>query len=456
MRVKDTLAFRLTTSFAISFLVVHLVAMLFTAFTFNANLNNYLKQSPMSIAEAVASELEDDLVGDAQLKGLSKELESLSLRYGAQIIIYDQNGTPILISGSDRSACETPWCMGPMGQMGVRTVTVPLIYENRIYGFVGVVVNRETSVKGAIARFQQGMFTSLALIAASTVITSLLLFFLVSRQVAKPIVRAAEVARRISEGNYSAKIEEKNGGELGMLNESLNLLSDRLEKIEQRRMELASDIVHEFKTPLSVLKANLEGIRDGVVVPEKSRLNKLIDEIDHLSKLLEELKTIQKLDSSEERPDLRSVELSDFVRELVDVYRTLAENKNIDVVADLKPALAHADLSYLQRIFENLFLNSVMYTGPGGKIFVRTYAIGNHACLEVEDTGIGISKDDLPFIFDRFYRAESSRSRKTGGSGLGLAIVKKLVEKMSGRVEVSSQEGKGTKFTVYLPLARKT
>ncbi|MCX7831323.1 MAG: ATP-binding protein [Actinobacteria bacterium] len=453
MKIYQKIAFKLTAYFLAAVLAIFTFSLLITAYMFKTNLNSYLRQSPLNIAESVASELEKDLSSDATIGDISKKIKELSMEHGAEIIVYDQRGAPIVTSGIEKSTAEIPWCYGPMGMRNARTVTVPFYLNNRLAGFIGVVVNRETSIIGALARFQQSMFSSLLAIGILAVALSILAFYLVSKMIAKPIVEAAEVARRISDGDYNARVIKTENSEIGTLQETLNLLAEKLKKIEERRMELASDIAHEFKTPLSVLKANLEGIKDGLIQATPKHLDKLMEEIDRLSKLLEELKTIQMLDSMQLKPNLETVPLDGFIKDMVEIYRPLAESKGIDVQVDTDPVQVFADKNYLQRIFENIFINSVSYSKPGAKIVVRTSLKEKQGCFEIVDTGVGIKKEEIPFVFDRFYRAESSRSRRTGGSGLGLSIVKKLVESMNGKVEIESEFGKGTKVTVCLPAA---
>lgn len=451
MKIYHSLAFKIAVSFIAVLLIIIFFATFLTAFIFSRNLNSYVRQSPLAIAEKVAGELQDELSGDASLNKVAQEIKELSVKLGAEIIIYDERGVPILTSGIDRSTVDMPWCEGPMGMRNSRTVTVPLFSEKGVVGFVGVVVNRETSLIGAARKFQQSMFYSLFIIAIFAIFSSLLIFILVSRKITKPIVEAASIANKISEGNYNIKIENIEDSEIGVLQKTLLSLAEKLKKIEERRMELASDIAHEFKTPLAVLKAHIEGIKDGIIEPTPHHLERLSEEIDRLSKLLDELKTIQMLDSNQITPKMEKINLKEFLIEMMEIYRPLAESKNLNVKAELKDANIRADKSYLQRIFENIFLNAVNYTDSPGTITVLSYSKDGNSCFEIQDTGIGINKDELPFVFDRFYRAEGSRSRKTGGSGLGLSIVKKLTESLNGQIFIESEPKKGTKVRVCFP-----
>lgn len=450
MKFLKSLSFQLAISFILILSLVLAFALGVSALVFKGNLSSYFRASPFSIAESVAKELADDLARDLSYSELAAKLEELSLRYGAEIIVYDPDGVPIATSGLSKSSCETPWCSGPMGGRESRTVAVPIYQDNRILGFVGVVVNRETSIIGAVKKFEQSMLMSFILVGVMVLALSLFVAYFVSRRIARPLVNASEAALSLAEGNYDIRMETFGILEIDRLSSALNLLAARLKQIEERRLELAADIVHEFKTPLSVLKANIEGIKDGVIEASPQHLARLSEEVDRLSRLIDELKTIQMLDEKQLMPALEQLDLKEFVSQMTDLYKPMADEKKISVIKDLKEASCLADPGYLQRVFSNLFINAVSYTDEGGEIHIRTFKEGESACFEIEDTGAGIKKEELPFVFDRFYRAESSRSRKTGGSGLGLSIVKKLVETMGGKISIESEPGKGTRVTVCL------
>jgi signal transduction histidine kinase len=452
-RVYESLNIKITLIFVVLVIILLGVSLGIAGLSFRSSLNRYLMQSPINIAESVARELNPLLSSDASLEEIQKKLGQLSEKYGAEIVVYDRNGNPVITSGIDRTTCDTPWCEGPMGRVAARTVAVPVIDGGRVIGFVGVILNRETSIMGTIDRFRRSMYISLLTSGLLLVLVAALLVYFISNAVTRPLRSAAEVARAISEGNYNKRCEVVDGSEIGILQETLNILAEKLRTIEERRLQMASDIAHEFKTPLTVIKANLEAMADGVVQATPDRIQHLINEIERLDDLVSELKTIHDLDGKESVLNLERIELSEFAADMIEIYRPLAESRNLAVEAELDKAFIKADRKLLQRIFENVFSNAVSYTDAGGRIVVRTYDSGRNGCLEIEDTGIGIKKEEIPLVFERFYRAEGSRSRKTGGSGLGLSIVKKLVEIQNGNIFLDSELGKGTVVKICLPSA---
>lgn len=219
-------------------------------------------------------------------------------------------------------------------------------------------------------------------------------------------------------------------------------------------MEIAADIAHEFKTPLSVLKANLEAVKDGVIDEEMSIVN-MISEVDRLSLLIDELKLIHNLDSGVEKLKMERINLSKLINKTVESYKVLARKKKIEIetINTGKDIYIKGDSSKLIQILENVLLNSIIYTPEKGRIEIKLNKGEKNALLEIGDTGIGISEEEIHMVFDRFYRTEESRSRDTGGSGLGLSIVKRLVEKMNGNIQIESEVGKGTQVIIRLPLA---
>lgn len=448
----DTLAGRLTVSFVLTVALLLLLSLFVAGVFFQRNLSLYLEESPVRIAEKIADEISPVMEQDATFKDLQSLIVSLSKRYGVQVILYDPVGRPIITSGVSQMTCDQPWCEGPMGGMGSRTVAVPVVSDQRIIGYVGVVMKRESSIIAATNNFRRSVFVSMISAGILLLVLSIIVSLVVTKKITKPILESIDAVKKISEGNYSIDISGVDSSEIGQLKQAVINLAGRLKSIEERRLELASDIAHEFKTPLTVIRANLEGIRDGVLPLEPGRIEKLLTEIENLSELVDQLKIIHDLDGARFQPKRERIDLGAFLSDMLEIYSPLAEAEGIEVYIDLSSSVIFADRNALRRIFENLFNNAVNYTESGGSITVRAFEKNQFACFEIEDTGEGISKEDLPLVFERFYRADASRSRKTGGSGLGLSIVKKLVEMLDGKIEIESEKGKGTLVRICFPV----
>jgi two-component system phosphate regulon sensor histidine kinase PhoR len=254
-----------------------------------------------------------------------------------------------------------------------------------------------------------------------------------------------------------------------------------LRRLERVRQEFVANVSHELKTPLSVIKACIETLLDGAVDDPQHRgpfLERIADQAEHLHRLILDLLSLARIESESEVFDFQEVSMPDVVIACLERHRARAEAKSQHLEAEcegqavrwmeetapdgtgnghLGPApssskvVAWADEEAVSQILDNLVDNAVKYTPAGGRIVVRWRGENGQACLEIEDTGIGIAETDLPRIFERFYRVDKARSRELGGTGLGLAIVKHLVQAMKGSLSATSQPGKGTKFSIRLP-----
>jgi two-component system phosphate regulon sensor histidine kinase PhoR len=233
-----------------------------------------------------------------------------------------------------------------------------------------------------------------------------------------------------------------------------------LRRLERLRQEFVANVSHELKTPLSVIKACNDTLAMGAVDDIENRggfLEQIDESANRLDALILDLLSLARIESGAEAFDFQPVPLEPVIAECLERHRARAESKNItleelpgDSATDLA---AWADEEAVQHALENLIDNALKYTPDGGCIRVRWFADGDHVCLEVEDTGIGIPERDLPHIFERFYRVDKARSRELGGTGLGLSIVKHLVQAMQGTVRASSEVGRGTTFHIRLPRA---
>ena len=242
-----------------------------------------------------------------------------------------------------------------------------------------------------------------------------------------------------------------------------------LRRLERLRQEFVANVSHELKTPLSVIKACVETLLDGAVDDPahcKTFLQQIADQSDHLHALIIDLLSLARIETGEEAYDFQHVPLVPLIIDCLERHRARAEAKGLvlqgDEALSLSPCLpgslsgqvtAWVDEDAVRQILDNLVDNAVKYTPAGGKIAVGCREENGQGCLEVQDTGIGIPEQDLPHIFERFYRVDKARSRELGGTGLGLSIVKHLVGALHGSISASSEVGKGSKFLVRLPRA---
>jgi two-component system phosphate regulon sensor histidine kinase PhoR len=232
-----------------------------------------------------------------------------------------------------------------------------------------------------------------------------------------------------------------------------------LRRLERLRQEFVANVSHELKTPLAVIHACVETLLDGAADDPKNRemfLEQIKDQADRLHALILDLLSLARIESGTEVFEIQGVPLEQVAAACLERHRARAEANHQQLTAaatdgEQAPVVAWADEEAVAQILDNLVDNALKYTPSGGRIAVRWWAEGDDVCLEVADSGIGISERDLPRVFERFYRVDRARSRELGGTGLGLSIVKHLAQAMHGSVRATSQLGKGSTFSVRLP-----
>lgn len=229
----------------------------------------------------------------------------------------------------------------------------------------------------------------------------------------------------------------------------------QLKQLEQIRKEFVANVSHEIKTPLTAIQASVETLLDGAI-NDSSHNRKFLECIQEdgqrLRNLIEDLLQLSRIESKEVPLKKENVILSEAVRRSVEHFKQAIQQKNLTVETEIGEEKLPADPEQLQRAVDNLVDNAIKYNKQNGRIHLRARKEGDWICLEVEDTGIGIPQEGLPRIFERFYRVDKARSRELGGTGLGLSIVKHIAERHGGRVEVASQLGKGSCFSLILPI----
>lgn len=276
-----------------------------------------------------------------------------------------------------------------------------------------------------------------------------------SRRILRPVEALTRAARRMEKGDLSQRVPAGSKDEIGQLAHAFNSMADGLARVEQLRRHMVSDIAHELRTPLANLQGYLEAAQDGVVQPGPEWVASLHEEALLLSRLVDDLQDLALAEAGQLRLLRRPVSLAESVTKALKAVQTRWHEKALQLQTDLPPdlPLAQADPERLGQVLRNLFDNAAQHTPPGGQITVSARPAGPEIEVSVRDTGGGIAPEDLPYVFERFYRADKSRARTTGGAGLGLAIVKQLVEAHGGQVGVASEPGQGTTFTFTLPVA---
>jgi signal transduction histidine kinase len=304
-------------------------------------------------------------------------------------------------------------------------------------------------------RLSTSINRSLLLGGSLAIVIALILTLVLSRRMTSPIGVLAKAARRLGRGDLSQRVQLQGEGEVAALAQAFNFMAADLEHAEQLRRNLVADVAHELRTPLSNIQGYLEAIRDEVIKPNAATIRSLNEEAALLSRLVNELQELSLAEAGELKLVYQEEDITKLVKQAVTPWQPQLAAKEISLSLDLSDnlPLVNIDWQRVNQVLHNLLENAVAYTHKGGTISVAAMTQGDWVEVSVSDTGEGIPAEDLPHIFERFYRVDKSRARATGGSGLGLTIAKRLVEAHGGKITVQSKLGKGSRFSFTLPIA---
>jgi two-component system OmpR family sensor kinase/two-component system sensor histidine kinase BaeS len=277
----------------------------------------------------------------------------------------------------------------------------------------------------------------------------------VFRRIGWPVAEVMAAADAVAAGDLTVRLRENFPGQYARLARSFNRMTAELARAEQQRRNLTADVAHELRTPLHIVQGNLEGILDGVYQPTAEHLQATLEETRLLARLVNDLQTLSLAESGQLALHPTELLAADLLADVAASFSGQAAESGVALLVKVEPPGAalrlHADPDRLDQVLSNLAANALRYTPAGGSITLGAAAIPSGVRLTVSDTGEGISAEDLPFIFDRFWKGDRARTRQgQGGSGLGLAIARQLVQAHGGQIRAESQPGAGTVFTIEL------
>ena len=277
------------------------------------------------------------------------------------------------------------------------------------------------------------------------------------RSIVDPVLKINNIAKEIAAGRYGVRLQKTYDDEIGELCDTINYMSDEINRAERMKNDFISSVSHELRTPLTALRGLIEPLRDGMVRSEEARMryyNIILRETLRLSRLIDDLMELSRLQSGRLSLEQKKVDMSIIVEDLAEKYTSTAADK--EQTFTLTPpseqwpcVMANADR--VEQILVILLDNAMKYTPEGGRITLSVETEGGKAMLRVSDTGVGIAEEDLPYVFDRFYKADKSHTGS--GSGLGLSIAREILQQMGENIAVTSEKGKGSTFSFTLPLA---
>lgn len=282
--------------------------------------------------------------------------------------------------------------------------------------------------------------------------------YAVARSITVPLRRLSRAAEQIERGNFVQVAAGEGSDEIGHLAAVFNRMSQSLSASTKLRRQLLANIAHELRTPLAIIQGHLEGMIDEVIEPSQEQLLSLHEEAVRLNRLITDLRDLSLAEVKELALEKEPVELNELLQRIVALLKPLFDQHNLTVDCHFAEALPELVLDHqrMSQVFNNILLNAIRYAPPHSVVLVRTLSIQQGTTrwlgIEIADQGPGIAAEDLPHVFEHFYRGDKSRDRKSGGSGLGLAIVKHIVESHGGTVAVRSALQQGTTVSVWLPI----
>ena len=327
-------------------------------------------------------------------------------------------------------------------------------HAERMREMLDAIGGGEALVEDLNESFAMAVNQILVIAAAAALLTAILVSTFVTRRLVRPIQRMKDASRRIAAGEYEERVEVPGEDELGALAHSFNQMAQTLEETEVRRRQLVGDVAHELRTPLANIRSVMEGLVDGVLPPDPSTFHQVEREVGRLQRLVQDLEELSRAEAGQLLLEKERVEPSRFIAEAAGRLQPQYEDKGVALAVDLPEQLpaVEADSWRMTQVLLNLLGNALQYTPHGGQVTVEAEQEQDQIVVCVTDTGMGIDPEDLPHLFERFYRADKSRARAGGGSGIGLTIARHLVEAHGGQLWAESAgPGQGSTFTFTLP-----
>ena len=307
--------------------------------------------------------------------------------------------------------------------------------------------------------FRTNSYVAIVTAASLAVVFACIIGYFVARALTRPIKRITTTATQIRNGDLTARTELSGTDEIGRLGETFDDMASSLERDIKLEHRLTSDVAHELRTPLMAMQATVEAMQDGVMPADQENLATVAVEVRRLSRLVDAMLRLSRMENGTTPLNMERCDVVGLAEELVNVHSQLFLDNGITLSFQNETGhqefYAELDPDLIREAMVNLISNAMRYTSDGGNVWVRVARNRRNVLLSVQDTGMGIAKEDMPRVFSRFWRSDASRERVAGGLGVGLALTKEIVDRHNGTIAVDSEEGVGTTFTLRLPITQR-
>lgn len=475
--MKRRLYFKLVGSYFI-FAIVAMIIM--STFTQNITENFLIETEAKDLnreATLMASELRDSFSGsEIALPDVQDLYDSMGSYMSAEIWIVDTKGnilldssnpqaqslallsTPFSIQGFDISNFgNSYYCIGNFyGEFNEDTLTVfsPITSNYKVRGYVMIHKSLDKVLEGS-AEIVNITFYTAGLILACALALLIVFTFVVY----KPIRQITDVAENYAKGDFSKQIEVKSNDEIGYLANTLNYMATELDTFEEEQRKFISNVSHDFRSPLTSIKGYIEAMQDGTIPPEMQDkyLNIILFETERLNKLTQNLLDLNKFGEHGIILDITEFDINQMIRTTTLTFEGVCKEKGLsfDLLLTGESLLVRGDMSKIQQVLYNLIDNATKFSNNDSTITVETSIQNEKVLISIKDNGIGIPKDSIKKIWERFYKTDLSRGKDKKGTGLGLAIVKEIIQAHNENINVISTEGVGSMFVFTLPLVEE-
>lgn len=312
---------------------------------------------------------------------------------------------------------------------------------------------RDVALEQSALLFLRGVRRAIIIAGVVAFVAALIIGGLWVQGVVAPLQHLGTAARAITAGDLRARAPVQGNDEIAELARTFNIMAESLERARLARQMQTADIAHELRNPLAVLQGTLEALADGVYEPTPENIEPALDQVRTLNRLIEDLRLLAQVDAGELRLNLASVQLATLLPRLLDAHRPGLQERGLELITSIPPdlPLVKADVDRLGQVVHNIVGNALRYVPAGGEVRVLAQREGKGVTVRIADNGPGLPAEQRELIFERFWRAESSRSRETGGSGLGLTIARQIILTHGGRIWAEETPGGGLTIAFWLP-----
>lgn len=433
-------------------LITVLASIIVLSVVWEQHFQSYTRENIQRIADATAASIAEGYEssdGDWYSGALSGASSASSLYEFIHMQVRDEDGNMLYDDSSDS-------LLGSVNvrEDGANVATSKIIVNGEAVGTVFVRVSgSETLPTQSDEEFREKSYQAILIAAVIAIIVSIAVGIILARGLTAPIRRITNAARALKEGDYSARTGMKGNDEIARLGAMFDQMADAVETNRKLERRLVTDVAHELRTPLMAIQSTVEAMIDGVFELDAERLETLNSEVQRLSRLVDALLKLSRLESRAKPIEREKVDLTEMLSTVVSTHQAYISDAGLNLEFEYDPhvyVIGDADL--LRQATVNLISNAVRYTPEGGTITVTAHKGDIMGQIAVRDTGIGLTSEEAKQVFQRFWRADSGRTRSTGGLGIGLSVVKEIVDQHNGWVRVEGQPNEGCCFTMYIPL----